>query len=73
MIEEKLQNNIIYEKICFHCGQDYLGTGVSLGDKYFCCAGCKTVYEILYQNNLCQYYYIQRSPGNQINKNVSTS
>lgn len=73
MIEEKLQNNTTSEKICFHCGQDCLGTGISLGDKYFCCAGCKTVYEILYQNNLCQYYNIQKNPGNQINKNVSTS
>ncbi|MDP4194919.1 MAG: heavy metal translocating P-type ATPase metal-binding domain-containing protein [Bacteroidota bacterium] len=73
MIEEKLQNNIIYEKICFHCGQNCLGSEISLGDKYFCCAGCKTVYEILYQNNLCQYYNIEKNPGNKINKNVSTN
>lgn len=26
------------------------------GDKAFCCAGCKTVYDILQDSNLCTYY-----------------
>lgn len=32
-------------------------------DKIFCCQGCKTVYEILHENDLTYYYDIQNSPG----------
>lgn len=32
-------------------------------DKIFCCQGCKTVYEILHENDLTYYYDIQNAPG----------
>ncbi|GAB3313081.1 heavy metal translocating P-type ATPase metal-binding domain-containing protein [Hymenobacter humi] len=34
-----------------------------LADKPFCCAGCRTVYELLDANNLCTYYRLDAQPG----------
>jgi P-type Cu+ transporter len=48
---------------CFHCGDDCRDESISANDKIFCCTGCKTVYEMLNQNQLCNYYTIENSPG----------
>ncbi|HEY4653479.1 MAG TPA: heavy metal translocating P-type ATPase metal-binding domain-containing protein [Cyclobacteriaceae bacterium] len=48
--------------ICYHCGQACEET-LWLRDKSFCCHGCKTVYEILSENDLCEYYDLDKSPG----------
>src|SRR5690606_11547253 len=32
-------------------------------DKNFCCNGCKLVFEILIENDLCSYYDLASSPG----------
>lgn len=48
---------------CYHCGEDCPDHPIRFGHKPFCCEGCKTVYEILNTNDLCQYYQIERSPG----------
>ena len=48
---------------CFHCGEDCPEDSYNLNDKYFCCAGCKTVYELLNENNLSNYYTIMDMPG----------
>lgn len=48
---------------CFHCGDDCVAGEISLNDKSFCCYGCKTVYEILNKNNLCEYYDLEKNPG----------
>lgn len=34
----------------------------------FCCYGCKTVFEILNENDLCDYYNLETNPGIQRNK-----
>jgi Cu+-exporting ATPase len=47
---------------CFHCGQPCEEIH-RLDDKSFCCYGCKTVYEILSSNNLCEYYDLDKNPG----------
>ena len=44
------------EAVCFHCGETCERDAVRVGDKAFCCAGCKTVYEILQESKLCTYY-----------------
>lgn len=49
--------------ICYHCGQDCQDDSIHLDEKYFCCNGCKTVYEILNQNQLCNYYNFENNPG----------
>ncbi len=48
---------------CFHCGADCDDGTFESDDKLFCCNGCKTVYEILNQNELTCYYDLQNSPG----------
>ncbi|HNO55691.1 MAG TPA: heavy metal translocating P-type ATPase metal-binding domain-containing protein, partial [Chitinophagaceae bacterium] len=32
-------------------------------EKFFCCEGCKTVYQILNESNLCEYYNLNDNPG----------
>ncbi|AFH48432.1 Cation transport ATPase [Ignavibacterium album JCM 16511] len=48
---------------CYHCGQDCPDDSIQIEDKNFCCNGCKTVYEILNQNQLCSYYNFENNPG----------
>lgn len=50
-------------KPCFHCGADCDDTMAVFDDKNFCCNGCKTVYEILNQNELQCYYDLTKNPG----------
>jgi len=51
------------DKICYHCGLDCGKSPVEFNDKCFCCNGCKTVYEILNQNELSCYYDLEQTPG----------
>jgi P-type Cu+ transporter len=54
---------VVTEKItCYHCGQFCEEETFRLDDKSFCCYGCKTVYEILNENNLCEYYAFDKNP-----------
>ena len=48
---------------CFHCGAECDSKPIVFDDKPFCCNGCKTVYEILNENNLSCYYDFEQSPG----------
>lgn len=59
--EEKKQ--VLSDLLCYHCGDICKDTSIYIDDKYFCCAGCKTVFEILNQGNLCNYYKIENNPG----------
>ena len=54
----------INEKIiCYHCGDICKDKTICIDDKYFCCRGCKIVYEILEENKLCKYYDFEKTPG----------
>jgi P-type Cu+ transporter len=54
----------INEKIiCYHCGDICKDKTIGIDDKYFCCGGCKIVYEILEENKLCKYYDFEKNPG----------
>ena len=48
---------------CYHCGEDCRDTMILSGDKNFCCQGCKLVFEVLSENDLCTYYEIANHPG----------
>ncbi len=48
---------------CVHCGEDCGKHPVMWEDKPFCCHGCKTVYQILNEKELKQYYEIEKMPG----------
>ncbi|MDA3861631.1 MAG: heavy metal translocating P-type ATPase metal-binding domain-containing protein [Melioribacteraceae bacterium] len=56
-------DNVEERKICFHCGLECPNEQIKINDKYFCCNGCKTVYEMLNENDLCNYYAIEETPG----------
>ena len=47
---------------CYHCGENCDDIIVS-DDKSFCCQGCKQVYLLLNENNLCSYYDFDKNPG----------
>ncbi|PID56973.1 MAG: heavy metal translocating P-type ATPase [Ignavibacteriae bacterium] len=49
--------------ICYHCGESCSDKSYNIGEKIFCCNGCKTVYELLEENNLCTYYNLDDNPG----------
>ncbi|MCU7511704.1 MAG: HAD-IC family P-type ATPase [Ignavibacteria bacterium] len=53
---------------CYHCGSDCPEEAIALGEKNFCCLGCRTVYEILEKNNLGHYYTFTAAPGAQQKK-----
>lgn len=48
---------------CKHCGTECPDKSISLGENIFCCSGCKTVYEILHQNNLDDFYNMEEGAG----------
>ena len=48
---------------CFHCGEDCRTTVIYHHDKNFCCNGCKTVFDILNDNDLSFYYDLEHTPG----------
>lgn len=48
---------------CFHCGNDCAESPILFDEKPFCCEGCKSVYEVLNANQLCQYYDLTQAPG----------
>ena len=48
---------------CYHCGTTCATESFILDDKQFCCNGCKTVYELLSENDMTCYYDFEASPG----------
>jgi Cu+-exporting ATPase len=48
---------------CYHCGDACSVVDIQIEDRHFCCLGCKTVYEILLENQLGDYYKLEKSPG----------
>ena len=54
---------------CYHCNSECTEHFLYNG-KVFCCEGCKTVYQILLENNMDTYYTLNANPGTQ--KKAST-
>ncbi len=48
---------------CYHCGDSCPPSPIIFQEKAFCCDGCRTVYEILNENELCAYYDLEKNPG----------
>ncbi|WP_055448608.1 heavy metal translocating P-type ATPase [Lacinutrix mariniflava] len=48
---------------CFHCGDECRTTVIAHDNKSFCCNGCKTVFDILNDNDLSYYYDLEQTPG----------
>lgn len=60
------QQHTIIKAVCYHCGDDLPKIKYQLDDKDFCCAGCMGVFKILSDNNLCNYYVYNNTPGQQL-------
>ncbi len=48
---------------CIHCGADCGKYPVEWDDKKFCCNGCLSVYQLLNDSKMQQYYEFQQQPG----------
>ena len=67
-----MEKNTGEKLVCYHCGEDVPKKApVHYDQKDFCCTGCKTVYQILNQHDMCAYYDHNSTPG--ITQKVSTS
>ncbi len=56
---------------CYHCGDLCEGPSIVSDGHDFCCAGCKNVYHILSENNLCDYYNLESAPGIALKNPIS--
>ena len=51
---------------CFHCGENCPEHSFALAGRDFCCFGCQTVFSLLQENGLEQFYQLQTAPGTRI-------
>jgi Cu+-exporting ATPase len=51
---------------CFHCGEPCPDAAFALDGRPFCCFGCQTVFSLLRENGLEQFYQLQAAPGTRI-------
>ncbi len=70
MLNKTTENSdVIADLQCYHCGLPCEET-LWFEEKPFCCYGCKTVFEILQTNDLCDYYSLDSRTGVAL-KNVT--
>ncbi|KAA3634360.1 MAG: HAD family hydrolase [Bacteroidetes bacterium] len=48
---------------CYHCNEPCPDDSICIDSKFFCCQGCKMVFEILNENDLCTYYDLDENAG----------
>ncbi len=58
-----MKQSINTKTLCYHCSENCDDEVVYFDNKSFCCEGCKLVYELLSENNLCNYYSLDEKPG----------
>lgn len=49
--------------LCTHCGDTCYTNRITIDNKIFCCEGCRNVYSLLNEYNLCDYYDLNVRPG----------
>jgi P-type Cu+ transporter len=52
--------------VCFHCGDPCPEEAFALDGRSFCCLGCQTVFRLLQENGLEQFYELHAAPGTRI-------
>ncbi|MCI4668463.1 MAG: heavy metal translocating P-type ATPase metal-binding domain-containing protein [Bacteroidia bacterium] len=67
----KEETKTLQQLKCHHCGDSCPDESIHIEEKHFCCEGCKTVFQILEENELCTYYDIEKHPGTRLNKGQS--
>jgi len=68
-LNEQAESEVL--SLCYHCGNDCIDDQYHFDEKNFCCIGCKSVYQILSENQLCNYYVYNQSPGKTQDHNAS--
>lgn len=58
-----IENKHQAEATCYHCGNLCEQDVVVHEEKSFCCTGCRSVFQILKEANLCDYYSIEANAG----------
>ena len=48
---------------CFHCGDLCRDNSIHINEKIFCCNGCKAVYQLLNDVEMCDYYAYNENAG----------
>jgi P-type Cu+ transporter len=48
---------------CYHCGNPPIAQPIVYDDKTFCCSGCKSVYQLLSDSGMDDFYKINTAPG----------
>lgn len=56
-------NSIAANNKCYHCGDACENHIINFDEKNFCCNGCVSVYKILHQHQLLDYYCLNENPG----------
>lgn len=51
------------DKNCYHCGERVIGKGIHYDEHEFCCQGCKSVYQLLDENDLGNFYKLESGAG----------
>lgn len=51
---------------CYHCGEACDNKKLNIEEKYFCCAGCRSVYMLLNSHELENYYCLNEVPGQKV-------
>jgi Cu+-exporting ATPase len=55
---------------CLHCGEPAGSSPIRKNNQVFCCEGCSSVYQILSDNQLCDYYKIDSTPGSTMKAGI---
>ncbi len=58
-----MAQSVLHTTRCNHCGETCAAAAIRAEDKFFCCEGCKMVYEIINNSGLCAYYDLNETPG----------
>lgn len=58
-----IKSSVLEKITCYHCGDDCTTIEYIVDEKHFCCHGCKSVYEVLSADDLCNYYSYNEHPG----------
>lgn len=57
---------------CYHCGGPCDSAVIHAHEKSFCCEGCKTVFELLSDNEMSNYYAMEDdAPGIRVESSIS--
>lgn len=58
-----MDNPVLHTTRCSHCGETCSSKTIHIEEKFFCCEGCRLVYEIINKSGLCGYYDLNETPG----------